>query len=624
MNFQSMKNIHPSLCPSWSRRGVRTAHGSKQKTSFFLTMALLVTALVSGCGGGGGGSAPRAGAPANSNGVKGQMNLTVDFPPLPKARAASDRTAAKLAAEAVAVDVAVFALVDGREETTPTKTATLLRSSAAGGKVSTQIELKVGRYLARISSRGAGGENLGASLESVRIEPQKVTTVPTTLGLVHTDEGFTPASISLSTGERLVVHHSGLAPGLFSLEGVSDCAATLERTGALACTLRRAGSFKLKSPEGHTADVTVTEDAALLAQAKPSLGVRRAEGLALSGSTFTAEFLINNGGAALPSGLVLDPGNGDSPLAVTDTQVSVAYDEGGYLARLMDAAGNVLGQRFVGVFEAALDPPGTVVLAELPTSQSASSLLVQGTAPAGALVVVNVGEVVYTVVAGVTGEFSVAVTLAEGENPISAFAVNDEGLTGEAVLAVVAYAPEIVPGALASIEITGLTGPVVAGEAVTFVLTGHDAAGGVVAFSPTVELTGVEGSLSGNTGFTAITTGAGVLLVSGPGGVTAELAFDVIPGALASLSVTPGNVTTSTGEVTSFTATGQDALGNAIPDLTDLTWTTESLTGLSPDGVFAPTASGYGVVRVASGSVSAVACVSVNAAANTNVTRAAR
>ncbi len=146
----------------------------------------------------------------------------------------------------------------------------------------------------------------------------------------------------------------------------------------------------------------------------------------------------------------------------------------------------------------------------------------------------------------------------------------------------------------------------------------------MVAFSPTVELTGVEGSLSGNTGFTAITTGAGVLLVSGPGGVTAELAFDVIPGALASLSVTPGNVTTSTGEVTSFTATGQDALGNAIPDLTDLTWTTESLTGLSPDGVFAPTASGYGVVRVASGSVSAVACVSVNAAANTNVTRAAR
>lgn len=596
---------------------------TKQK-SLFLALALAFTTLATGCGGGGGGSAPQAGAPTNGNIVKGQMNLTVDFPPLPKARAASDRTAAKLAAEAVAVDVEVFALVDGREEATPAKTATLERPSAAGGKVSARIELRAGRYLARIRSRGANGENLGASLESVRIEPQAVTTVPTTLGLVHTDDGFTPASIALATGERLVVHTSGLAPGLFSLEGVSDCAATLERTGALACTLRKAGSFKLKSPEGHTANVTVTEDAALLAQAKPSLGVRRAEGLALSGSAFVAEFLINNGGAALPQGLVLDPGNGDTPLAVTDTQVSVAYDEGGYLARLMDAAGNVLGQRFVGVFEADLDPPGTVVLATLPTSQSGSSLLVQGTAPAGALVVVNVGEVVHTTVAGATGSFSVAVTLSEGDNPISAFAVNDEGVTGEAALAVVAYAPEVPLGALASIDITGPSGPVVAGEAVTFVLTGYDASGNVVAFSPTVELTGVEGSLSGNTGFTPLTTGAGVLVVSGPGGVVAELAFDVLPGALAALQIAPGNITASTGDTIPFAVTGQDALGNAIPNLTGLTWTAEGLSGLSPDGVFTPTASGYGVVRVASGSVSAVACVSVNATGGTPVTRAAR
>ncbi len=589
----------------------------------FAVLGVLLALGSWGCGGGGGGGAPAPPALTTPQGqTRGQAVFTVKFPPRGTPRAASGftRQANVLPPETETVLVQVFAVNSGVRDEEPTEEQILERPSDAGGEVKATFVLPVGRYLVEIRSRDAEGNILGASSEPVRIEGQKVATVPTILGLVYGENGFTPSTLSLHTGDRLVVHHGGALEGDFRLSGIADCKATLARTGSLACTLRQPGNFTLRSPNSvHTAAVAVVQDDNLLATARPSMGIKRSEAIAESGPVVIT-FLLNNGGQAYPTGTTFDPGNGQAPIAVSQDVISVSYNAGGYIAQLLDAGGNALAQRYVVIHPPLSPPPtSTVVLNEVPAQVSESFVAIAGTTDppvTGSVVVIESGEEVVLATTDDTGAFTASVPLDPGTNTLVAYVVNEDGVGGPETDATVVFTlGDGEPGVLAFIEIEDVEDIYVAGQIVTFTVTGYDVLGDVVAFTPQANVEGLEALFTGPTTFQPITAGVGELVVIGPGGVSASHTIEVEPGVLSQLSVSPGNVTVREGEALQFTVFGADQYGNVVGPPADVVWTgTDILSTVDATGSVTPGGPGYGVVTVTDGEGrSAQACVSVNA-----------
>lgn len=596
---------------------------------------LLVAALglaQTGCGGGGSvtAKAPQAGQPA-SKGV-GRVALVVNFPPRVAARAGS-----VLPAALERVSVSLHAVSAGVELPGPSQTQEAIRSSEAGGSVTVKFEkVPVGRYVARIVGFDAQGNVLVQSAEPVGIKAGVTMSLPATLGIVHNNDGFQPASLSLKQGDRLLVRQAGNVPGEFSIEaagairGNAHCLfspAYLERTGAMACTMTAAGAFTLRSPDGHTATVTVTEDAAGLAQAKPSLGLRRAEGFVRKSQPFEAYFTFDPAAfrdpdgtpAPFPLGYSLRPGEGLRTVSQIGEEVTVTYTEpGAYLAELVNPRGEVVAQRFVGVYERPEEQalPPVVTLGALPQVVSQGFVMVSGSAPDGASVVVMNGEHSQQAVVEPAGQFSLIVELAQGPNNLTAYALDTEGIAGPQVSAVVSFSPPPALGPLAEIVLINPPTQVTAGETFTVLYEGRDENGQPVAFEGQVSVEGVTVTQQGPNTFTALTTGLATLTVIGPGApapVQAVAQMNVSPGPLATLRAVPGNVTVRVGQTVALSVVAKDALGNEITDVPLTYELVGPLDGLDPvTGALTPTQAGYGAVRVSAGSVSANLCVSVN------------
>lgn len=586
-----------------------------------LPLSLLAALTLSpGCGGGGGGggAVPQTSTSDGDNSLPtGSARFSVDFPP-----SSGGRQASLLPASTELVLVSVFAVEDGVTLSEAEETAEIRRPSTEGGPASTQIVLHIGRYLAKIEAKNANGQVVSSGLETVLIEPKKISSVPATLGIVHDSVGFSPSTIAMTLGQRLVVRSQGNTPGMFGLEGNSHCEARLEHTGALACTLRQTGTFTLYSPEGHTATVTVASSETGAAAAKPSLGVQRAEGLSFDGAPFMAHFTVNNGGESLPEGAKFDDGKGGNPVPATSNP-EVSYEKGGYTARLLDSSGGVLAQVYVAVFEADLDvPTGAVTLASLPETVSSSTLTVTGSAPGGATVVIEGPGGSTSVVANSAGQFTAQVALDAGQNLIKAYVLSSEGVEGPSASATVSYVPDTSGGILARLEISGLPEQISAGDTLTFTVLGFDAHGDPVSVPTfTATLDGVTATQTGPGAFMVIGAGTGVLHISGPNELSASSEVTVVPGAVALLSINPGNTTTTVGQMAQFLVSAKDAYGNVISD-PSISWSaTGDMSAPGQDGTLTFTTAGFGVVKATSNGVTAQACISVNG--NSNMTRMA-
>lgn len=175
----------------------------------------------------------------------------------------------------------------------------------------------------------------------------------------------------------------------------------------------------------------------------------------------------------------------------------------------------------------------------------------------------------------------------------------------------------VTPGPLATIVVTPT--PVLMGSGTTqlFVAVGKDAGGNIVQFTPTWSVVAGGGVVNGTGTFTA-GQAAGTYtntVQASSGGITGTATVTVIPGALATITLTPNPVTMYVGATQQFTAVGKDVTGNVVP-LTPV-WSVVAnggtidaagkFTAGSTPGTYSNT------VKVVSGSISSTATVVVTA-----------
>ena len=128
----------------------------------------------------------------------------------------------------------------------------------------------------------------------------------------------------------------------------------------------------------------------------------------------------------------------------------------------------------------------------------------------------------------------------------------------------------IPPGALESITVTPSPVSLAIGAVQTFTAVGHDDDGNVVAISPTWSVIGGGGTITGGGVFTAGTTSGTftntvrAAVGSGCSSIFGRATVTVLPGALTTITITPGSTTLLEGATQQFTAAGTDAHGNAV------------------------------------------------------------
>jgi hypothetical protein len=170
-------------------------------------------------------------------------------------------------------------------------------------------------------------------------------------------------------------------------------------------------------------------------------------------------------------------------------------------------------------------------------------------------------------------------------------------------------------GPLATITVTPTPMTLAIGGTQQYTAVGKDASGNVVQFTPTWSVVAGGGSISGSGLFvagTAAGTFANTVQASSLS-LRGTATVIVLPGALASVAVTPNPVTLSVTSTQQFTAVGKDANGNVIA--ISPTWSVETGGGaISTSGLF--TAGGtpgtyINTVKAVSGAFSGTATVTV-------------
>jgi len=125
----------------------------------------------------------------------------------------------------------------------------------------------------------------------------------------------------------------------------------------------------------------------------------------------------------------------------------------------------------------------------------------------------------------------------------------------------------VVPGPLATITVTPNPVSLMIGATQTFAAVGRDASGNAVPIVPTWSVVAGGGSINPTTGLftagTTVGTFAGTVRAS-VGTIAGVATVTVTAGPLATITVTPNPATLGTGATQQFTATGQDAGGNAV------------------------------------------------------------
>src|SRR3990172_7506541 len=167
----------------------------------------------------------------------------------------------------------------------------------------------------------------------------------------------------------------------------------------------------------------------------------------------------------------------------------------------------------------------------------------------------------------------------------------------------------VTPGVLASIEVTpdGLT--IAADDTQQYVATGYDLFGNVVPITPI--WTTNAGSVNGTGLYTPGPAGTWVVSAS-VGPLFDSATVTVLPGALATLVVSPSSITITAYQTQQYTAVGFDAKGNSVPVAP--TWSVDGGT-INATGLYSPAFTGLYRVTAAQGSVSDDALVTVVAGA---------
>jgi hypothetical protein len=172
------------------------------------------------------------------------------------------------------------------------------------------------------------------------------------------------------------------------------------------------------------------------------------------------------------------------------------------------------------------------------------------------------------------------------------------------------------PGVLASIVVTNASLAINATQ--QFVAVGKDAAGNVVAVTPTWSVVASGGAISGTGLFTAGTL-AGTFtntVKATSGSISGTATVTVTAGALATIAVTPNPVALPANVPQQFTAVGKDASGNVV--VITPTWSVMASGGaINGTGLFtAGAAAGTfnNTVKAASGSISGTATVAITLA----------
>jgi hypothetical protein len=159
----------------------------------------------------------------------------------------------------------------------------------------------------------------------------------------------------------------------------------------------------------------------------------------------------------------------------------------------------------------------------------------------------------------------------------------------------------IVPGAVASVEVTPQDATVTAGTNHQFqanVFNAHRYALDVV---PTWDVTGDLGTIDASGLLTATKAGQGNIVATAQG-QTGRAAVTVVPGTLATLRVEPEQLHMRAGESMQLRVQGFDAVGNEVP--IEPSWRLNAALGeLEPTGVFQARRAGTGSIQVAVGPV---------------------
>ncbi len=121
-------------------------------------------------------------------------------------------------------------------------------------------------------------------------------------------------------------------------------------------------------------------------------------------------------------------------------------------------------------------------------------------------------------------------------------------------------------GPLATIVVT--PNPVLMGSGTTqlFIAVGKDASGNLVPFTPTWSVVAGGGTVSSTGTFTAgaVSGTYNNTVQASAGGITGTATVTVVPGALATITVTPNPDTLAVGVTKQFTAVGKDITGNVV------------------------------------------------------------
>ena len=191
------------------------------------------------------------------------------------------------------------------------------------------------------------------------------------------------------------------------------------------------------------------------------------------------------------------------------------------------------------------------------------------------------------------------------------------GITGAATVTITAgpLATVVVSPGAATLPISGTQ---------QYAAVGRDAAGNVVAITPTWLVTAGGGAISGTGAFTAGTTPgtfAGTVQATS-GGIVGTASVTVTTGALATITVSPGTVTLPTAGTQAYAAVGRDAGGNVVA-LTP-SWSVAAGGGsITGTGVFSAglvTGTFANTIMATSGAISGTASVTVIAGALAAIT----
>lgn len=226
--------------------------------------------------------------------------------------------------------------------------------------------------------------------------------------------------------------------------------------------------------------------------------------------------------------------------------------------------------------------------------------------------------------------FTIPVTIPTSAAPgtfytITVQDVDLEDSTPSMIPATVGTGTLTVASAVSAVQVSPNPASIAAGSTLTFSASALDSG-----MQPVPAATFTWSVAAGATAGVSIDAMTGVLTASSPGtalvqaasgGVVGTAAVTVIPGAPASVTLSPPTVAATAGATQQFTAVVKDAQGNAIPNAA-LTWTADSSIGtISPiTGLFSATTAGMGQVTATAGTVSGSAVVTVSPGAPVSVT----